>query len=142
VRPLQILLVEDTPADVALVRQALQGGPLPVHLTVIEEGEQALAFIRRRAPYADAVRPDLILLDLHLPGKNGHEVLQELKSDPTLRVIPVVMLTSSEAPEDIRQSYALQANAYVVKPLELAPFLRVVQVIVDFWGTVVRWPSD
>jgi chemotaxis family two-component system response regulator Rcp1 len=112
------------------------------HVTVIETGEQALTFVRRSAPYAGAVRPDLILLDLNLPRKNGHEVLRELKSDPTLRAIPVVVLTSSEAPEDIRQSYALQANAYVVKSLELAHVLRVLKAIADFWLMVARLPSE
>jgi chemotaxis family two-component system response regulator Rcp1 len=140
-RPVEILLVEDNPGDAYLVREALRESPLPLHLTVIEHGEHALAFVRRRAPYADAARPDLILLDLNLPQKNGHEVLRELKSDPTLCVIPVVMLTSSQAPEDIRQSYALHVNAYVVKPLELEHFLRVLKAILDFWCTVVQLPS-
>jgi chemotaxis family two-component system response regulator Rcp1 len=141
-RPLQILLVEDNPGDAYLVQKALRESTLPLHLTVMENGEQALAFVRRSGPYAAAVRPDLILSDLHLPRKNGHEVLWELKSDPTLRAIPVVVLTSSEAPEDIRQSYTLQANAYIVKPLELDHFLRVLKAIADFWCTVVRLPSE
>jgi two-component system, chemotaxis family, response regulator Rcp1 len=140
-RPLEILSVEDNPGDADLVRAALRESPLPLHLTVMETGEQALAFVRGSGPYAAAVRPDLILLDLHLPQMGGHEVLQELKSDPTLCTIPVVMLTSSQAPEDIRQSYALQANAYVVKPLELEHFLRVLKAIADFWCTVVQLPS-
>jgi chemotaxis family two-component system response regulator Rcp1 len=140
-RPLQILLVEDNPGDAYLVREALQESAFPLHLTVIENGEQALAFVRRSAPYTEAVRPDLILLDLNLPQKDGHEVLRELKSDPTLGVIPVVLLTSSQAPDDIRQSYALHANAYIVKPLELDHFLRVLKAIVDFWLTVVSLPS-
>jgi two-component system, chemotaxis family, response regulator Rcp1 len=140
-RPLQILLVEDNPGDVYLVQKVLRESTLPLHVTVIENGEQALAFVRRSVPYAEAVRPDLILLDLNLPRKTGQEVLRELKSDSTLGVIPVVVLTSSEAPEDIRQSYALQVNAYVVKPLELEPFLGVVKAVLDFWGTVVQLPS-
>jgi two-component system, chemotaxis family, response regulator Rcp1 len=138
---IEILLVEDNPADAYLVQEALRESPLALHLTVIENGEHALSCVQRNAPYADAGRPDLILLDLHLPEKNGHEVLRELKSDPTLCVIPVVMLTSSQAPEDMRQSYALRVNAYVVKPLELEPFLGVVKAVLDFWGTVVQLPS-
>jgi chemotaxis family two-component system response regulator Rcp1 len=141
-RPLQILLVEDSPGDAYLVQTALQESTLPLHLTVAEDGEQALAFIRRSAPDADAVRPDLILLDLNLPQKNSQEVLRELKSDPTLGAIPVVVLTTSQAPEDIRQSYALQANAYVMKPLELDHFLQVLKAIADFWCTVARLPSE
>jgi chemotaxis family two-component system response regulator Rcp1 len=141
-RPLQILLVEDNPGDVYLVQKVLRESMLPLHVTVIEGGEQALAFVRRSAPYADAVRPDLILLDLNLPRKTGQEVLRELKSDSTLGVIPVVVLTSSEAPEDIRQSYALHANAYVVKPMELDHVLQVLKAIADFWLMVVRLPSE
>jgi chemotaxis family two-component system response regulator Rcp1 len=140
-RPVEILLVEDNPADAYLVREALQESPLPVHLAVMETGEQALAFVRHRGPYAAAVRPDLILLDLHLPQMDGQEVLQELKSDPTLQTIPVIVLTSSQAPDDIRRSYALQANAYVVKPLGLEHYRQVLQAIADFWCTVVRLPS-
>jgi chemotaxis family two-component system response regulator Rcp1 len=141
-RPLELLLIEDNPADAYLVQHVLRESTLSLHVTVMQDGEQALAFVRRRGPYVDAVRPDLILLDLHLPQKDGHEVVRELKSDRTLRAIPVVMLTSSEAPEDIRQSYAQQANAYVVKPLELDHYVRVLKAIADFWCTVARLPLE
>jgi chemotaxis family two-component system response regulator Rcp1 len=141
-RPLELLLIEDNPADAYLVQHVLRESKLSLHVTVMQDGEQALAFVRRRGPYVDAVRPDLILLDLHLPQKDGHEVVRELKSDRTLRAIPVVMLTSSEAPEDIRQSYAQQANAYVVKPLELDHYVRVLKAIADFWCTVARLPLE
>jgi CheY-like chemotaxis protein len=139
-RPVEILLVEDNPGDARLTREALKEGRLPVHLNVAADGESALAFLHRQGPYAQAPRPDLILLDLNLPRKGGHEVLAEIKADERLRRIPVVMLTSSQAEQDIRASYDLHANCYITKPVELDQFIRVVRSIEDFWLSVVKLP--
>ena len=138
--PIELLLVEDNPADVELTREALEDSKILHHLNVVSDGVQALAYVRQMGPYAEATRPDLILLDLNLPRKNGHEVLKELKANADLRRIPVVVLTSSQAEEDIVTSYNLHANAYVTKPVDLEGFGRIVKALEGFWFTVVRFP--
>jgi two-component system, chemotaxis family, response regulator Rcp1 len=140
-RPVEILLVEDNPGDVRLTREALREGKVSNRLHVAADGEEALAFLRREGEHADAVRPDLILLDLNLPKKDGRQVLAEVKADPALRQIPVVILTSSQAEEDICRSYDLHANCYVTKPVDLDQFMTVVRAVEDFWLAIVRLPS-
>jgi CheY-like chemotaxis protein len=141
-RPIEILLVEDNPGDVRLTQEALREGKLLINLRVVAEGAAALAFLRREGKYADAPRPDLILLDLNLPKKDGREVLAAIKSDEDLHRIPVVVLTISQAEEDILKSYNLNANCYISKPVDLAQFIRVVKSIEDFWLTIVKLPPD
>lgn len=141
-RPVEILLVEDNPGDVRLTRESLKDGKIHTRLSVVSDGEEALAFLYRRGPYTTAPRPDLILLDLNLPRKSGREVLAEIKADENLRRTPVVVLTSSEAEQDILASYDLNANCYISKPVDLDQFIRVVRSIEDFWLTVVKLPRD
>ena len=136
----EILLVEDDPGDVLLTREALTGGKIHNNLHVVGDGVAAMAFLRRQPPHADALRPDLVLLDLNLPRKDGRDTLAEIKGDHDLRRIPVVILTTSGAEEDIVRSYDLHANAYVQKPLDLDQFLRAVRSIDDFYLSVVRLP--
>ncbi len=138
----EILLVEDNPGDVRLTQEALRDGKLHTRLNIVRDGEEALAFLRRQGPHADAPRPDLILLDLNLPRKSGQEVLAEIKNDEQLRRIPVVVLTSSQAEKDILTSYDLNANCYISKPVDLEQFIRVVRSIEDFWLTVVKLPGS
>src|SRR6266545_4855398 len=138
----EVLLVEDNPGDVRLTKEALKEGRLLNNVNVVNDGIEAMAFLRREGKYVDAIAPDLILLDLNLPKKDGREVLAEIKSDPKLRRIPVVILTTSSAEEDILKTYDLHANCYVTKPVDLDQFIRVVQSIEDFWVTVVKLPSD
>jgi CheY-like chemotaxis protein len=138
--PIEILLVEDNLADVRLTQEALKDEKLYNNLSVVNDGVEALAFLRREGQYANAVRPDLVLLDLNLPRKDGREVLNEIKNDPYLKAIPVVVLTVSEAERDILESYELHANCYIVKPLDLYQFSRVVKSIQDFWFTIVKLP--
>ena len=138
---INILLVEDNPGDVDLTIEALEDGKVLTQLNVVEDGDQALAFLRREGEYASVVRPDLILLDLNLPGKNGRQVLAEIKDDEDLRAIPVVVLTTSEAEQDIISSYNLHANCYITKPVDLDQFIKVVKSIEDFWFTVVKLPQ-
>jgi two-component system, chemotaxis family, response regulator Rcp1 len=142
VEPIEILLVEDSPADVDLTREALEDAKVHNNLHVASDGVEALAFLRREGRYADAPHPALILLDLNLPKKDGREVLAEIKADPLLRRIPVVVLTTSEAEQDILQSYDLHANCYVTKPVDLDAFMHVVRSIEDFWLAIVRLPSE
>jgi two-component system, chemotaxis family, response regulator Rcp1 len=141
VRPIEILLVEDSPADVDLTREALEDAKVRNNLSVVNDGDQALQFLRREGPYADATRPDLILLDLNLPRRDGREVLAEIKADDELRRIPVVVLTTSEAEQDILKSYDLHANCYVTKPVDLERFITVVRSIEDFWLAIVKLPA-
>ena len=138
--PLSVLLVEDDAGDVMIAREALAAGRLSTDLHVVPDGVEAMSYLRRGEGYADAIRPDLILLDLNLPRKSGHEVLAEVKQDPALRRIPVVVLTTSEAEEDVLRSYSLHANAYVTKPVDFERFVQVVQQIDDFFVSVVRLP--
>lgn len=140
VHAIDILLVEDSAADVRLTRESLRDTKLINRLTVASDGAEALAILRRQGVYANAPRPDLILLDLNLPKKNGRAVLGEIKEDPDLRRIPVVIVTSSAAEEDVVRSYNLHANCYITKPLELENFARVVRAIEDFWVGIVKLP--
>ena len=141
-RPIDILLVEDNPGDVRLTREALKEGKVLNELHVAGDGEEALSFMRREGRHAQAVRPDLILLDLNLPKKDGREVLAEIKEDPNLRRIPVVILTVSKAEEDIIKTYDLHANCYITKPVDLEQFIQVVRSIEDFWLCVVKLPPN
>ncbi|OLF10239.1 two-component system response regulator [Actinophytocola xinjiangensis] len=136
-----VLLVEDDDGDVLMTREAFEHHKIRNNLHVVNDGEQALQFLRREGEFADAPRPGLILLDLNLPRRDGREVLAELKNDPALRLIPVVVLTTSEAEEDIVRSYALHANAYVSKPVDFERFIEVIRQIDDFFVTVVKLPS-
>jgi CheY-like chemotaxis protein len=136
-----ILLVEDNPADARLMQEALAEAKIRNRLHLVADGLEALAYLRRQSPFAGAVRPDLILLDLNLPGKDGRDVLAEIKRDQDLRRIPVVILTSSQAEADIARAYDLHANAYVTKPLDVEQFITVVKSIEDFWLTIVKLPT-
>jgi len=138
--PINILLVEDNPGDVRLTQEALKETKVINNLDVVKDGVDAMAFLRREDQYADAPSPDLILLDLNMPRKDGREVLAEIKSDDSLRRIPVVVLTISEAEEDILKTYDLHANCYITKPLDLEKFGKVVKTIEDFWMTIVKLP--
>lgn len=141
-KPIEILLVEDNPGDADLAREALEHSKILNRLSVVDDGEKALDFVRRNGKYAQAPRPDLILLDLNLPRKNGREVLAEIKSDEDLKRIPVVILTASKDEEDILKSYNLHANCYITKPIDLHQFVRVVRAIEDFWLTIVKLPPN
>jgi CheY-like chemotaxis protein len=138
-KPLQLLLVEDNPGDADLTRESVEASPTPIELTVAINGSEALEVIRRRGKFS-ATRPDLILLDLNLPGVDGRKVLAEIKQDAELKQIPVCMLTSSQAESDIRQSYDLGANCYVVKPIDFKTFQSIVTKVGDFWFSTVRLP--
>ena len=139
---IQILLVEDNPADADLTRENLEVSKILNDLHVVVDGEQAMDFLRKEGEYQDKPRPDLVLLDLNLPKKDGREVLAEMKADPSLRRIPVVVLTSSKAEEDVVRSYDLQASAYVSKPVDLEGFAKIVRGIESFWFAVVRFPPE
>ena len=141
IRPIEILLVEDSPTDVLMTQEALDQAKVLNNLHTVEDGVEALAFLYRQGQYATVPRPDLILLDLNLPKKNGQEVLAELKADEELRTIPVVILTTSEAEEDILKSYGLYANCYISKPVDFASFVEVVRNIRHFWFNVVTLPQ-
>ncbi len=141
-RPVEILLVEDSPGDVRLTREALRDGKVRNNLSVVTDGVEALAFLRREGRYADAPRPDVILLDLNLPKKDGREVLEELKTDAALSRIPVVVLTTSGAETDIVRSYELHANCFITKPLDLDEFFSAVRAIKDFWLSNARLPAE
>lgn len=139
---IEILLVEDSPADVLIAREALNEAKLLNTIHVAEDGIEAMDFLYKRGKFASAIRPDLILLDLNLPRKNGREVLAEIKADENLKSIPVVVLTTSSAEEDILKSYNLHANCYVVKPVEFDSFVKAVQSIQQFWFSIVSLPPD
>lgn len=139
-KPIDILLVEDDPGDVLMTQEAFEHHKIRNSLHVVSDGAEALQFVRREPPYEDMPRPGLILLDLNLPKKDGREVLAEIKADPELRTIPIVVLTTSEAEEDIVRSYSLHANAYVTKPVDFDRFVEVVRQIDDFFVTVVKLP--
>jgi len=140
-RAVEVLLVEDNPGDVRLTQEALKDGRVAVNLTVAADGVEAMQILRREAPHAEKALPDLILLDLNLPRKTGREVLEEIKSDEDLRSIPVIVMTTSKAEQDISKAYNLNANCYVTKPVDLDEFLNVVRSIEDFWLTVVTLPN-
>ena len=142
VKPVEILLVEDSRGDVRLIQEALQEAKVRNRMTVVGDGEEAMACLRKQGRYARASNPGLILLDLNLPKKNGFEVLQEIKQDEILKRIPVVILTTSQAEQDIVKSYDLYANAYITKPVDLDQFLAVVKAVEGFWLEIVRLPAD
>lgn len=137
---IDVLLVEDDSGDVELTREALAESKIALNLRIVEDGERALQYLRREGKYADAPRPDLILLDLNLPRVDGREVLREIKSDPDLRAIPVCVVTTSDAESDILKSYGLGANCYVTKPIGLEQFVHVIRAIEEFWLTIVKLP--
>ncbi len=137
---IDILLVEDNPGDIDLTKEALEDAKVANRLHVVEDGEQALDFIFRRGQYVDAPRPDLVLLDLNLPKRDGREVLQEIRANAGVTDIPVVILTSSQADEDIVRAYRLHANCYISKPVNFVQFLKIIHAIEDFWLTVVKLP--
>lgn len=141
-RPVEILLVEDNPGDERLTREALKEGKVYNNLHWVKDGVDAMAFLRREGKYAEAPRPDIVLLDLNLPKKDGREVLQEMKTDADLKRIPVVVLTTSKAEEDVLRTYNLHANCYVTKPVDLEKFIVVVKSIDVFWLTVVTLPPN
>ncbi|MFA6051049.1 MAG: response regulator [Methylobacter sp.] len=141
-RAAEFLLVEDNPGDVRLTCEALTESKVKNNLSIVGDGMEAMAFLRREGKYADAPRPDVILLDLNLPKKNGIEVLGEIKADPSLKRIPVVIITSSEAEQDILKTYDLHVNCYVNKPVDLEQFIKVVRSIETFWLTIVKLPSE
>jgi chemotaxis family two-component system response regulator Rcp1 len=140
--PIAILLVEDSPGDVRLTREAFKDAKVHINLHVALDGAEAMAFLGREGKHADAPRPDLILLDLNLPKKDGREVLEEIKKNPSLMSIPVVILTTSAAEEDILRSYRLHANCYITKPVDLDGFLKVVKSIDSFWLSIVKLPHE
>ena len=141
-RPIEVLLVEDNPGDVRLTQEALREGKVINHLNVVNDGVEATDFLRRNGRYASAPRPDLILLDLNLPRKNGREVLEEIKADPDLRRIPVMVLTTSKLDQDLQRAYNLHANCFITKPVDLDQFLNVVRSIEHFWFNIVTLPSE
>jgi chemotaxis family two-component system response regulator Rcp1 len=140
-RPVEILLVEDNPGDVVLTIEALKEAKMLNRLHVVEDGAAALNFLHRREPYANVPQPDLILLDLNLPRKNGREVLAEIKQDANLKAIPVVVLTTSQAEEDVLKAYNLHANCYITKPVDFAQFTYAIKTIESFWLSIVTLPS-
>lgn len=141
-RPIQVLLVEDNPGDIRLTKEALKEGRVINSLSVVRDGVEAMDFLQRRGAYENAIRPDLILLDLNLPRKSGREVLEEIKSDPDLRRIPVMVLTTSNAEQDLTQAYNLHANCYITKPVDLDQFMAVVRSIEHFWFHIVTLPAQ
>jgi CheY-like chemotaxis protein len=141
-KPIEILLVEDNPGDIRLTIEALRESRILNHLNIAENGEEALQYLRREGRFVDAVSPDLVLLDLNLPRKNGHEVLSAIKGNPALMRIPVVVLTTSSAETDILASYNLHANCFITKPVDLEQFINVVRSIEDFWFTIVTLPKE
>ena len=138
--PIEILLVEDSPSDVVLTQEALRESRIANELSVVRDGEQALAYLRREPPYEDATRPDLVLLDLNLPNLDGRDVLRAVRADPDLAGLPIIVLTTSDADEDIRAAYASYANSYVQKPVDMDKFVDVIRAIEGFWFTVVKLP--
>jgi chemotaxis family two-component system response regulator Rcp1 len=140
-KSIEILLVEDNPADIRLTEEVLKGSKIRNALNVVMDGVEAMAFLRGEDKYKGFARPDIILLDLNLPKKDGREVLSEIKSDPDLRLIPVVILTTSEAEQDIIKTYDLHANCYITKPVDFDQFISVIKLIEDFWLNIVKLPS-
>ena len=140
--PIDILLVEDNPGDVRLTREALKEGKVKNNLLAVEDGVEAWDFLHKKGKHADAPRPGLILLDLNMPRKDGRELLEEIKADEDLKRIPVVILTTSKADEDVMKTYNLHANCYITKPVDLEQFIRVVRSIEDFWLTIVKLPPN
>ncbi|WP_100898726.1 response regulator [Nostoc flagelliforme] len=140
--PIEVLLVEDNPGDAQLTRIALEESKISIHLNVVEDGVEAMAFLRKQEKYVKAAHPDIVLLDLNLPRKDGREVLAEIKGDENLRRIPVVILTTSQAEEDILKAYNLCANCYITKPVDFDQFVKIVQSIENFWFAIVKLPPE
>jgi CheY-like chemotaxis protein len=138
--PIEVLLVDDNPGDVRLMQEALKDSKVHNNLHVVNDGEEAMSFLRREGKYSGSPEPNLIMLDLNLPGKDGREVLDEIKNDTALKHIPVVIVTTSAADEDILKSYSLHANCYVTKPVNIEQFIKVVHAIEDFWFSIVKLP--
>ncbi|MHA1498742.1 MAG: response regulator [Promethearchaeota archaeon] len=142
IRPVEILLVEDNPGDIRLTKEAMKEAKIINNLNVVEDGVEALAYLRKKGKYKNANRPDLILLDLNLPKKNGREVLADIKQDKNLKLIPVVILTVSRAEEDIFKTYELHANCFITKPVDMDQFIKVVKSIEQFWFSIVKLPPN
>ncbi|WP_442949910.1 response regulator [Nostoc sp.] len=140
--PIQVLLVEDNPGDAQLTRIALEESKISIHLNVVEDGVEAMAFLRKQEKYVKAAHPDIVLLDFNLPRKDGREVLAEIKGDENLKRIPVVVLTTSQAEEDILKAYNLFANCYITKPVDFDQFVKIVQSIENFWFAIVKLPPE
>ena len=141
-QPIEILLIEDDPGDVELTTESLEDSKLKINMNVVDDGVKALDYLHHQGEYVDATKPDLIFLDLNMPKKDGREVLSEIKHDEDLKTIPVVVLTTSEAEEDVYKSYGLGANCYVTKPVGLDQFTKVIHSIEHFWFTIVKLPSN
>ncbi len=139
-RSIEILMAEDSPGDVVLTRKALENSKLRINLHAVSDGVEAMKFLRREDDYGDVPTPDIVFLDLNMPRKDGREVLTEIKTDATLRHIPVVILTTSDSEQDIEKSYELNANCYITKPVDMDQFVKVVSAIEDFWFTIVKLP--
>lgn len=142
IMPIEVLLVEDNPGDAELTRIALEDSKISVNLNVVEDGVEAMAFLRKQDKYSNVPHPDIVLLDLNLPRKDGREVLAEIKTDDHLKRIPVVVLTTSQAEEDIIKAYNLSANCYITKPVDFDQFVRIVQSIENFWFAIVKLPPE
>jgi CheY-like chemotaxis protein len=142
IMPIEVLLVEDNPGDAQLTRIALEDSKISIHLNVVEDGVEAMAFLRKQEKYAKMPHPDIVLLDLNLPRKDGREVLAEIKGDENLKRIPVVVLTTSQAEEDILKAYNLCANCYITKPVDFDQFVKIVQSIENFWFAIVKLPPE
>ncbi|WP_375471724.1 response regulator [uncultured Nostoc sp.] len=142
IMPIQVLLVEDNPGDAQLTRIALEDSKISIHLNVVEDGVEAMAFLRKQEKYVKAAHPDIVLLDFNLPRKDGREVLAEIKGDENLKRIPVVVLTTSQAQEDILKAYNLSANCYITKPVDFDQFVKIVQSIENFWFAIVKLPPE
>ncbi|WP_224095410.1 response regulator [Nostoc sp. MS1] len=140
--PIEVLLVEDNPGDAELTRIALEDSKISVNLNIVEDGVEAMAFLRKQDKYTNVPHPDIVLLDLNLPRKDGREVLAEIKTDNSLKRIPVVVLTTSQAEEDIIKAYNLAANCYITKPVDFDQFVRIVQSIENFWFAIVKLPPE
>ncbi|MBH8565366.1 response regulator [Nostoc sp. CENA67] len=140
--PIEVLLVEDNPGDAQLTRIALEDSKISIHLNVVEDGVEAMAFLRKQEKYAHVPHPDIVLLDLNLPRKDGREVLAEIKTDDNLKRIPVVVLTTSQAEEDVLRAYELAANCYITKPVDFDQFVKIVQSIEHFWFAIVKLPPE
>ncbi len=140
-KPVELLLVEDNPADVRLTQEVFESCKITNHMSVVTDGEEALAFLRKEGAYADGPRPDVVLLDLNLPKKDGREVLSEIKSDPELKIIPVIVLTTSDADQDVWKAYDAGVNSYIKKPVDLEQFIEVCRCIENFWLTIAKLPS-
>ncbi|MBF2021204.1 MAG: response regulator [Hydrococcus sp. C42_A2020_068] len=141
-KPIEILLIEDNPGDIELTKIALEDNKMTINLSVVEDGVEALKFLKKEGKYANVPHPDLILLDLNLPKKDGREVLAEMKADPILKRIPVVILTTSQAEEDVLRAYNLCANCYITKPVDFDRFVKIVRSIENFWFTIVKLPPE